>query len=218
MRGLEMDKKYKLTASFVLLLSVIFCFFSYAFASNISDWGIIPVTHWDPTVPGITYEVDYQGNGVVHNGSSGYLDPGYGGHAFDAEAIYISSGNGNLYYAIVTGFPNTGSTNSWLYSGWQPGDIAFDFGIDDTYEYGIATTNRNYIAGNLYSVTQWGTDIWGSGASSPTDILGTSGSGIGGGSLTYAQYLSSDHWVIEGYIPQSAFGPDWGKNFRVYWT
>lgn len=180
---------------------------------NLSDWGVTPglygASTWTPGA-GIQYTVEDQSPSTP----GGYLNPGYGGQGFDAEAMYATYDNNNLYFAIVTGkSPGTDL-------GYRPGDIAFDFGNDGSYEYGIETTGANQ--GNLYSVNSWGTGLWGTG--DPTEMTGNPLL-LGSGSLVYNMltvggnplYLG-DHYVIEGYIPLSLFGSNWSRGFKMSWT
>lgn len=188
--------------------------FSYTIDGNLGEWGVTPGlfggSDWVP-YSGIQSEVEDQDPAV------NFLNPGYGGQTFDAEALYVDFDGANLYLAVVTGFPPGGS------GGYYAGDIAFDFGIDGSYEYGIAATTHNGVAqGSLYSVnpvTGWGQGGWG-GVSAPTKIL--TGSQIYDPSdvnlaYNYA-YSTGNHYVIEAYMPYSYFGIDWGKDFRVHWT
>lgn len=97
-------------------------------------------------------------------GRNAYLDPGKGGQTYDAEAMYLEVDDRTLYVAIVTGVsPNTQE--------WRPGDIALDFGNDQTYEYGIVTVGDAVkgsdrwgagigTAGQIYKVDAWNVGLW----------------------------------------------------------
>jgi hypothetical protein len=186
--------------------------FSFNIEGNLTpDWGVTPglygFSDWVPNA-GIQYNQEDQ--------NSNYLYPGTGGQLFDAEAMYAAFDSTNLYYAVVTGFPYGGTSE------YKPGDIAFDFGKDGSYEYGIETrSGGTRVQGGLYSVTSWGSGLYGA-LSAPTEILSTSNY-WGAGSLVYnnTYYGSSgsgSHLVIEGSIPLSMFGSYAGQDFRMHWT
>ena len=198
----------------MMFLSVIFFMPKPAHAfvvdGNLSDWGVTPSTwgnsQWVPA-PGVSYTEEAQ--------NTYYLNPGYGGHLFDAEAMYAKYDSTNLYFAVVTGMPSTGS------SGYRPGDIAFDFGKNGSFEYGIETTpTSGHVTGGLYSVQTWAQGLWNN--YDPTEMISTNGL-LGTGSLVYNNTFygsdaSGDHYVIEGSIPLSYFGANWGTPFNMSWT
>lgn len=200
-------------ASFVALLPLSISF-AYTIDGSLADWGVTPRqftnSDWMPN-SGIYYTVeDYEpGTG------GGFVNPGWGGQLFDAEAMYLDYDSANIYFAIVTGHPSGGA------NGWKPGDIAFDFKKDGSYEYGIDTTgNGSFTTGTLYSVSSWGSGLWGA-ASNPTQILaGASIYNPPDINLKYNKtyYGDDGHYVIEGYMPYSYFGSDWGNDFRMHWT
>ena len=211
--------------SLIILLFVGFMFqagLAHAYTFNpgfiadgkLNEWGVTPgafgASQWVPNA-GIFYTEEDQSPNV----SGGYLNPGYGGQAFDAEAMYAAYDSTNLYFAIVTG-KTPGDTN-----GYRPGDIAFDFGKNGSYEYGIETTGSN--SGKLYSVSSWHLSGWDH--TTPTE-MDQHGNSLGIGPLVYNQvedanhhdiYLG-DHYVIEGYIPISYFGSAWNQGFTMSWT
>ena len=170
---------------------------------NKSDWtpfaGIesapLAGEDFDPTTPG------------------GQVFPGYGGQAFDAEAMYATYDSANFYFAIVTG------KNTETEYGERPGDIAFDFGNDKSYEYGIETTGADQ--GGAYAVSGWSHSGW------EPDVVKemASVSGALGADVPlvynntwYGSNASGNHYVIEGYIPISYFGADWGRPLTMSWT
>jgi hypothetical protein len=123
--------------------------------SNLDDWIHAPTgssSDWSNTLDAgtiFTFEDDT-------GGANSYLDPGWGGQPYDAEAIYVRRTSTTLDIAIVTGrAPGA--------SGWAAGDIAIDFGNDRTFEYGIVTLSDSTGIGNqgeLFSVTEWGYGLW----------------------------------------------------------
>ena len=188
--------------------------FAYIIDGSLADWGVTPGAYgssqWIPN-SGIFYAIEDNDPGV------NYVGPGYGGQPYDAEAIYIDFDSTNLYFSVVTGFPGSGTDK------YQPGDIALDFDGDGFYEYGIDTTGDETTKGTLYSVSEWGTgiDIWG-GVGAPTEIItGLEKFNPSDTSLVYNNkyYSDYDHYVIEGYMPISAFGNDWNpSNFKAHWS
>ena len=218
----------KKTATLVLATFWMFMVPSLAHAITVDgkmgDWGVSPDVYassqWTPTAGIQSVVEDY--DPATQNG--GYLNPGYGGQLFDAEAMYATFDSTTFYYAVVTGQPPQGA------SGYKPGDIAFDFGSDGSYEYGIETTgNAGNTVGKLYPVLTWNYGLWDaignynpSANYQPTDMASVGGA-LGTGSLYYGDALAADgstlpgdHYVIEGSIPISALG--YGKQFTMSWT
>jgi hypothetical protein len=102
---------------------------------NLADWGVKrtgQASDWTP----------HAGTGIEHTiedqtgGAGVWLNPGWGGQAYDAEAIYATIDGGLLYIALATGHnPHTlekPSANSY-----GAGDFAIDFSKDGRYELGI---------------------------------------------------------------------------------
>ena len=138
---------------------------------NLADWGINPAT-WAPA-PGSGIQAtieDGTGSGAF------YLNPGWGGQAYDAEALYanLSLTDQKLYIALVTGHDprtlNQPSANSY-----GAGDFAIDFGKDGSYEVGINikhvtsfvnstdyTVERFGVEGGIYRDAQWNYGLWNS--------------------------------------------------------
>ncbi|MCX5666169.1 MAG: PEP-CTERM sorting domain-containing protein [Candidatus Omnitrophica bacterium] len=215
----------------VVAVATLLCAASaFAFVLDINDgglteWGVTPGTDWNPN-SGIYSTIEPQGNDF-------FLNPGYGGHMYDVEAMYAATVGDNLYFAVVTGFP-IGTTHD----GNRAGDIAFKFG-NSTYAYGIETTgDGGRVKGGLYKVTDWGQgyNYWGSWgghsgwyggvyAGAPTEILTTDATWTpytdGGLNLNYYNYQNGNyHYIIEGYVPKIAFGDAWSHNdtFTMHWT
>jgi hypothetical protein len=199
---------------------------------DLADWGLQRngnANDWTPDpalglIEGINYKVEDQtGNANVR------LYPGWGGQAYDAEALYVYLDTTHLYLALVTGLnPNT--VTNYAANTYGPGDFAIDFGQNGVFEFGIETTGVN--AGAVYSVTQWGYGLWDVNGNQnpanpdkahPTSIL--AGTRIGTGELVYTDtpfksmgaHKKDDHYVIEAAIPLSIFAGYSGK-FDVHWT
>ena len=184
---------------------------------NLDEWGVFPDVYgssdWAPN-SGINFSEEDTPPG------QNQVFPGYGGQTFDVEGIYITADTANLYYAVVTGFPPGGA------GGYFAGDIAFDFGKNNTYEFGVSSITRNgFMQGNLYNVSSWGAGLWGPSGfntdplSDPTYMLAGTATAGQGGNLTYVPGLyPGDHYVIEGYIPYANFGGYWGQDVRMHWA
>lgn len=198
---------------------------------DLADWGLQRkgnAADWTPSsdVKFFTVE-DQTGRG------SYFLNPGWGGQNYDAEAMYLTWDSHNLYLALVTGLhPNT--PNNPAQNSYGPGDFALDFGKDGRFEFGIETTGAN--AGKVYSVTQWDYGIWDADGGyinttrkpadrrHPTSIH--SGQEIGTGSLVYTTIGKNKmglqpqdmHYFIEAAIPLSLFNGYLDQELDVHWT
>ncbi len=170
-----------------------------------------------------------------------YLNPGYGGQAYDAEAIYTTWDANYLYVGMMTGREqNPGS-------GWAPGDIAIDLGSNGSYEFGLVTssaTGSNPATagvgspGELFAVNSWNYGIWDAsgnhvGANSPlvdTDhptsvasgsVIGSADhflySSIGSG---YGNWGNDEHYFISAAIDLNLLGGAalMDDGFSLHWA
>jgi len=202
---------------------------------NLADWGLQRngnANDWHPaSALGLTQGLNY----VVEDqtgGSGVRLYPGWGGQAYDAEALYVYQNAGHLYLALVTGLsPNT--PNNPGQNSYGPGDIAIDFrnsGSPGSFEFGIQTTGAH--AGDVYANVTWDYGLWDVNGkynptnpdpNHPTSIL--SGIQVADGDLVYTNnyftnmgaHKNDRHYVIEAAIPLSAFAGYSGE-FDVHWT
>jgi hypothetical protein len=174
----------------------------------LDDWGVTPGAYgnsdWTPNNGAIYKEEDQ---------NTDYLNPGFGGQKFDAEAIYHLREGGYIDIAIVTGHPAGG------YDGYYPGDIFFNAGAGK--QYGLKTTGVN--AGRLYKNPLWNTSPFFGGVSDPTNMKDGNWEDMGLAEFVYLHtYVgsgdSNDHWVMEMKIPESYFGSDWTGGGIVHWT
>jgi len=197
------------------------CAFGFVLDGNLNEWGVTPgvwgASDWVPSA-GIHYvEEDYQ-----PGTAGGFVDPGYGGQTFDAEAMYVTRDSDNLYFAVVTGFPSVGS------SGWSPSPLAIDFGSNGSFEYGVDVVAPDASdVGSLYKPDSWtgGLNDWGYGTVgylsypvamvNPTLIMNPAVANLVYNNIYYG---GSAHYVIEGYMPISAFGSDWSDRYSLHWT
>ncbi len=195
-----------------------------------ADWitlnGVGSADDWIPNDPSVKYMVDDQSGG-----SGDYLNPGYGGQAFDAEAIYVKKDSLNIYVAVITG-RNPDAT------GWRWGDIALDFGLDGTYEYGLVTRGDSEgigLAGEIYQVDEWNVGIWDApddhnpnpttdyANEHPTSIQ--AGTKLGNGGFAHSPMnavvgvLGGDHYFMEASIPISILDAQYLTGpFMAHWT
>lgn len=202
---------------------------------NLADWGLHRhgnANDWSPDPAlGLTQGLDY----VVEDQTGGAgtrLFPGWGGQAYDAEALYVYKDAGFLYLALLTGLsPNT--PDNPRQNSYGPGDFAIDFldfGGQGSFEFGIQTTGAH--AGDVYKNVVWDYGLWDQNGhynpanpdrNHPTSIL--AGDLVKEGNLVYTtSYITNmgahkndRHYVIEAAVPLSAFAGYSGK-FDVHWT
>ncbi len=133
---------------------------------NLSDWGLFNgSTTWTPSGNQSGKSYSYNGLTIYYTiedytgGGNGQVYPGYGGQAYDAEALYVTWDAANLYIALVTGHdPNTKQNEK--NNTYSAGDFALNFwsgSADHTYEFGIRTPNQSNNIGtfstDLYRTT-----------------------------------------------------------------
>ncbi|MBK7900959.1 MAG: hypothetical protein KA603_15375 [Azonexus sp.] len=96
---------------------------------NLADWGVSGAS-WIPAAGVHSTVEDQTGGGGTR------LFPGYGGQAYDAEALYATISGNRLYIALVTGH-NPRTLNKPSSNSFGAGDFALDFGRDGSYEVGV---------------------------------------------------------------------------------
>lgn len=200
---------------------------------NLSDWGLTfagQASDWTTTQAGVLSVVEDQ-----NGGNGAFLSPGWGGQAYDAEAMYMTWNSSHLYVAMVTGH-NPATVNNPGGNSYGRGDFAFDFNLDGSWDFGFATANRagGIAQGSLYQTTNanWAYGLWSApgvlGPSNDATAL-TGGTLAGAGDLfisgvrTNMGTLGGNHWIYELAIPVSAFGALWGTQgptqaFDLTWT
>jgi len=218
---------------------------AFVIDGNLSDWGIHHngnASDWIPTSSVAAYVVEDQTGGL-----NTYLNPGYGGQAYDAEAMYLAWDARNLYIAIVTGHnPLTPNIFTAAGDSYGPGDIAIDFGPNGSFDYGIELLGTGTTkAGHVYANVNWGLGLWKKNGAwtgyydpnanrnravadpaHPTSIL--RGTDVGTGTVAYTTVGQNNygiwnkdlHYFYEVSVPLSAFGADWapGNHFDVHWS
>ena len=193
---------------------------AYVIDANLADWGVQQTgaaTDWNPNAQTKAWIVEDQTGGLNTK-----LTPGYGGQAYDVEALYIDYDAQYLYLAMITGHDPLTPDGGGSYG---PGDFAIDFGRNGSYEFGIETLGGDKVQGGVYVVTQWGAGLWGAANEGPTAIL--SGDLLGLADVVYSttgftnmgMYTADKHFVYETRIPTALFGAYWGADtFGVHWT
>jgi hypothetical protein len=177
-------------------------------------------------------------------GRSGYLNPGYGGQAYDAEAIYVYKSSVSIDIAIVTGLSPLTPKDKY-----PAGDIAIDFSYvaDDpnykpSFDVGVVTWGDGVglgTAGDLYDVTKWNYGLWtapGVLGNTENDFKKAHPTSIADGApihqnqkvaLAYSQdpikglgeYVNDEHYVIETSIPLALLTNfNTSEPFLVHWT
>ncbi len=202
---------------------------------DLNDWINSPQgkkLDWKPTDPTVKYFVEDQ--------KVDHLVAGSGRQTYDAEAIYVTQDALNFYVAVVTGLA-PGSTK------YPAGDLAFDFGNDGNYEYGVVVKSDRKTSlggigkkGNVFEVEQWNVGLWdddgndvgignGTGAHPTTVKSGNKLPGLA--QIVYRKALyngksgsklgkfNGKHYLIEARISKDFFDMDsLTKPFTVHWT
>ena len=199
---------------------------------SIADWGLTrtgQASDWTPNSGVQGHTVDDQTGGTAV-----YLNPGFGGQRYDAEAIYVTWDASNLYVLAVTGLPNTMIHNP-ANGHYAAGDILLDFGNNGSFEYGLVVRNiAGLTPGGVYEVGTLSYGIWATPGvradvnnPSPYAVAVKTGAKVGDGQLSYSvignslgMYSTDTHYAIEASIPLLALGDDWGKGLplSVQWT
>lgn len=189
---------------------------------NLSDWGV----HHNGNAADWTVSSAFAASTVEDQtgNSSQYLNPGWGGQAYDAEAMYVTWSASTLYIGFATGHsPNTPQNPGG--NSYGPGDIAIDIGNNGTWDYGVELQgNGGFTQGRVYASPTFAPGVV---ASNPTSLTGGTGVGsVGSVAFTtayqtgYGQYAADKHYFYEIAVPLSAFGGNLGvgSTFKVHWT
>lgn len=205
---------------------------------NIDDW-LTPggKATWSVNNPGIHRAVEDQtGSGAF------YLSPGWGGQAYDAEALFATIIGDKLFIALATGHNPTITTDSGA-NRFGAGDFAIDFGRDKSFEMGINTrratgsdSDKFGDLGGVYKVSQWYYGLWNTAGNyqpatpdqaHPTSIkagtkLGSAAYEVSSAPKTgYGVNPSDQHYFYEMSVDLSllrAGGWDGSSAFDIHWT
>lgn len=144
---------------------------AFTIDGDLTDWGINPTT-WAPAAGSGIQSTIEDGTGS----GSYFLNPGWGGQAYDAEALYakVSLAEQKLYIALATGH-NPRTLNQPSANSYGAGDFALDFGKDGSYEVGINikhvvswVSSTDYavetfgVEGGIYQNARWNDGLWNS--------------------------------------------------------
>jgi hypothetical protein len=200
-------------------------FAGLAIDGNLADWQINPGT-WVSSLAGVHSTVeDSTGSGPY------YLNPGYGGQDYDAEAMYAVIQSNKLFIALVTGHdPST--PNDPLNNVFSAGDFAISFGRNGTYDLGINVVNNfdGGVLGGVYSSPTWAYGIWpdpdNPDTDHPTSLLGGMFLGLAASSYSttgvpgYGSQADDTHYFYEISLDLDLlFQAGWkGDAFDIHWT
>lgn len=202
---------------------------------NIDDW-LAPggKKSWTPANSAIHATVEDQ-TGDLNT----LLSPGYGGQAYDAEALFATIVGSKLYIALATGHNPLTQT---LGNNYGAGDFAIDFGRNGSYELGInyrlatgSVADTFGVQGGVYRVSSWNYGLWNAAGqndpthpdtSNPTSIK--SGALIGQATLAvsttpakgYGTYANDAHYFYEMSVDLSVLrNAGWDESaFDIHWT
>lgn len=201
---------------------------------NIDEWLSNKAT-WATSSADIQATVEDQTGGLGVR-----LNPGYGGQAYDAEALFAKIESGKLFIALATGHNPLTKTSG---NNYGAGDFAIDFGKDGSYELGInfrvpngtsAFDNFGQHAG-VYAVSHWYYGLWDTAGNqtsnnpdqaNPTSIK--SGTKLGDATFAYSttaktgygSYNNDGHYFYEMSVDLGLLsGAGWdGSAFNIHWT
>ncbi|MBI1395170.1 MAG: hypothetical protein GC151_04250 [Betaproteobacteria bacterium] len=206
---------------------------AYVIDGSVADWGLSQTgsaSDWTPSAAIKAYTVEDQTGGL-----GTYLNPGWGGQRYDAEAIYLDWDAANLYVLVVTGLPSDNPQNPSANS-YGAGDILFDFGRDGSFDFGLVVKDyAGLTPGTLYEASSFNYGLWAApgvlGSHGVDPVAVASGTATGVGQLAYSTtaitnlgtHASDRHYAIEVAIPLASFGALWGvtgpnKAFDAQWT
>lgn len=209
----------------ILLFLVLFSFadraeaLSYSVDGVLDEYGISQSMLEDKT-QGFGTEANYipvNYSRYFNNTSSGYLNPGYGGQAFDTEGIGGATYGDYLYLYLITGFDVTSPDGV---AGYMGGDLAIDTDNNGTYDFGL-----DIYTGDLIAASSWSDPYYTS--STPFQAVGTviqNGVDLAiQGVRTDAIYdapISFDRWILETRISLASLGidPTIASDIMLHWT
>ncbi len=176
----------------------------------LDSWG---VAYGDWTPDGA---VPSQVNWTVENwtsGGGGYLNPGWGGDEYDAEAAYMGVDNQYLYIAVVTGFPLAG--RNYYGDHYDAGDLFLDLGGNGSYEYAVDVDAGGALRSGslgLQNPKIFGDHPWG-GASDPLRVNSWTHSEASS-AFSYAAWQG--RYAIEAKIDRSLLAES--DSYKLHWT
>ncbi len=201
---------------------------AFTIDGDLSDWGVSQngnANDWTPNA-GIFHTIEDQ--------HSSFLSPGYGGQAYDAEALYAYKDDQNVYVGLATGHnPETAQNPSA--NSYGAGDFAFDFGINGQYEMGINVKpgwDTFGVEAGVYHNVAWDEGLWADNtvpgyvkSEHPTsilsgDLLGTALLVISDAQTGYGEWTNDVHYFYEFSVSLDLLRlAGWnGESFNIHWT
>ena len=196
---------------------------------NLHDWQIDQHT-WVSSLPNVHSTVE-----DATGDSDEYLSPGYGGQAYDAEALYTTIQDGKLWLALITGH-DPATENDPANNSYGAGDFAVDFGKNGSYELGINVITGGFgVAGGVYRNPTWAYGFWDGAGNynpanpdplNPTSLLGGTWIGMAAsdysknGAGGYGHWRSNKHFFYEISLDLATlYSAGWdGSEFNIHWT
>jgi hypothetical protein len=177
----------------------------------LADWGI-SYGNWDrnSNAPTNFYSVveDWKGGG------NGWLNPGYGGDLYDAEAAFLAWDIDYLYLGVITGFPIHGRWHHGPHL--AAGDLALEVNGDGAYDYVVDVSEGGALrSGDLAWQNPMIDGIhspWG-GVSDPLRVTSWSDSRAG---IDFRYGSFSGRYAIEAKIARDLLGPT--NSYVLHWT
>lgn len=197
---------------------------------NLHDWQINQTT-WVSSLPNVHSTVE-----DATGGSGAYLNPGYGGQAYDAEALYATFQDDKLFIALITGH-DPATKDNLAKNTYAAGDFAIDFGKNGTYDLGINIVNNftGGVLGGVYANPTWTYGLWDTGGNynpghpdttQPTSLRNGSLIGMAdfdyskNGAGGYGTWKSDKHYFYEISVDRDVLlDAGWdGSAFNIHWT
>jgi len=174
----------------------------------LSDWGV-SYDNWDVTGFAGTHNY-YTEDWKPGDNANGYLGPGYGGDAFDVEAMYFGVDDDHYYFAVVTGFGPAGA------QGFEAGDFFVDRDGDGAYDLAFDTSQNGALINNITSKENpdaGGGQNWG-GVSDPFRVASYAGPAV---AIPGWQYGAFDgRYALEIKVDKGLIGPI--GQYQLHWT
>lgn len=206
------------------------------------DWGVqknIGAAGWTPTANNTitpNKNIQFTIEDWDRSSKNGYLDPGYGGQDYDAEALYALIEGNTLFIALATGHnPKTGNLPKQNIFG--AGDFAIDFGKNGSYELGInikPAWDTFGVAGGVYKDVTWDLGIWNDNTKTgyvksehPTSMRAGTQIGkvnslfISEGEIGYGRWSEDVHYFYEMSVSLDLLhAAGWNREdaFNIHWT
>ena len=149
---------YNMTALVIVtLLVMVMPAAAHTIDGNCSDWGVYPINDSStnrlidnsliPNMAGISYVIENDDADWAYGISGKNISNFTGLEWCDIEAMYVDDDSDYIYVLIITSMPKTGMNMCGEHI--QPGDLAFDFNDDGTFEYGVKIVQNDLADGGF---------------------------------------------------------------------